>query len=87
MSYTPMRRVIAARRVQVHTNDEFEAWWQDHYIHVRRDDERDGNWYIVVKAPNGGFLYDGWWRDSDDRTVEQAVAEAFDGACLLEETP
>jgi hypothetical protein len=82
-----MRRVLSARSVQVHTDDELEAWWRDHYIHVRRDDECCGNWYIIVKAPSGCYVYDGWWADSDEKTVEQAVAEAFDGACLLEEMP
>jgi hypothetical protein len=43
-----------------------------------------GDWYIRVNHPDGGYLYDGYWRNNDDKSPEEAVAEAFRGAELLE---
>lgn len=39
-------------------------------------------WYITVTDPAGGYLYDGWWRDSEDKTLVEAIAEAKRGAML-----
>lgn len=49
------------------------------FIEVRRGRWRD-DWYIQVMAPAGDMFYDGWWPDSAHRTVEEAIAEAKEGA-------
>lgn len=41
------------------------------------------SWYIQVNPEGQGFLYDGWWCDSEDKTLREAVAEAVDGAQLV----
>lgn len=55
--------------------------FKKHVITVERETKRD-NWYITVQCPDGTYAYDGWWRDSVDKTVEQAIAEAKHGAQL-----
>ena len=60
------------------------GYWRGHLVWVERKDD-DGLWYIRVNHPDGGYLYDGWWRAHRDATVADAVAEAFRGAELLED--
>ncbi|AYF87449.1 hypothetical protein D6Z43_09910 [Pseudomonas sp. DY-1] len=55
----------------------------EHVIDISRESE-DEDWYIVVTAPCGMRDYDGWWTDSADKTIEQALAEAVHGSCLFE---
>ena len=43
----------------------------------------DGRWYIIVKHPNGGALYDGWWECG--KSLAEAVQEAVRGAGLVNE--
>ena len=42
------------------------------------------NWYIRVRAPNGLHAYDGYWSDSAQKSLDDAIAEACIGACLWE---
>ena len=42
----------------------------------------DRNWYIIVTDRTGGTRYDGYWRDSEDKTEAEALAEAKKGACI-----
>ncbi|MFM0435921.1 hypothetical protein PQQ84_05630 [Paraburkholderia strydomiana] len=65
------------------TPDEVSGYWRGHYVWVERKDE-DGLWYIRVNHPDGGYLYDGWWRAHRDVDASDAVVEAFRGAELLE---
>lgn len=44
----------------------------------------DGRWYIIVKHPNGGALYDGWWNEYG-KSLAEAVQEAVRGAGLVQE--
>lgn len=84
--WTPIRRVIAAGRVEVNTPSEFAGWWKDGYwIRAAQDEDYTNDWYITVRHPDGWYLYDGWWTDSGHRTVDEAVAEAFRGAELLDD--
>ena len=54
-----------------------------HYFQVEREEDSD-RFYIIVAAPFGSRCYDGWWGDDGRReTLQAAVAEAIDGACLL----
>jgi hypothetical protein len=52
-------------------------------FNLDRDDEHD-NWYIRVNPVEQGFLYDGWWRDSDGEPIEAALREAIHGAGVLD---
>lgn len=42
------------------------------------------DWYIMVRAPDGCYLYDGWWYDSCERSMDDAIVEACTGAMLWE---
>ncbi len=82
---TPMQRLIEEGRWAFQTPDEATGFWQGHEISVQREKTACmGGWYIIVKHPDGGYLYDGWW-DNCSASIEQAVEEAFRGACLLED--
>jgi hypothetical protein len=36
----------------------------------------------VVKDAGGYYAYDGYWRDSEDKTMADALEQAKFGACL-----
>lgn len=57
------------------------ACWGEYTIEASRDDE-SRNWYITVTAPSGIRDYDGYWRNSDFKTVDEVINEAIAGACL-----
>jgi hypothetical protein len=50
---------------------------------VATRDKPGRNWYIRVTAPDGCYIYDGWWRDSEDKSSADAIEEAKRGAGLL----
>ncbi|UEP42732.1 hypothetical protein [Burkholderia sp. B21-005] len=82
---TPMERLIQEGVNVEHDGVEVSGYWRGNHIWVRRStDLRDGAWYIQVRHSDGGYLYDGWWENSDASPAD-AVAEAFGGACLLED--
>ncbi|WP_234775230.1 hypothetical protein [Paraburkholderia tropica] len=83
VKFTPIRR-LRAGRLLVDKPGLIEGWWRDVHICAERHDDRDGRWYIEVHGPGGCYLYDGWWRNSEGKPVEDAVAEAFRGAQLIE---
>lgn len=56
--------------------------YRRHLIQVEREEDYE-NWYIRVVSPQGIKCYDGWWKNSADKTVKEAVAEAKRGACLV----
>jgi len=64
------------------TDDEFHGRYRKHDIDIER--EPDDRFYIMVRAPDGGLVYDGWW--SGGWLMKEAVVEALRGACLLKET-
>ena len=43
-------------------------------------DEDNGCWHIQVRLDGEGYLYDGYWDESENKTLEEAVKEAFHGA-------
>lgn len=55
----------------------------EHTIDIRRENE-DEDWYITVTAPCGTHDYDGWWKGSADKPIEEALAEAVRGSCLFD---
>lgn len=64
------------------TNSRFEGSYDGHDIELWRDKDHDGDFYIIVTAPSGVYEYDGWWDDSLDATVDDAIKEAIQGAML-----
>lgn len=56
-----------------------------HFVQIEREEDSD-RFYILVAAPCGSNSYDGWWpKDGTHETLEAAVAEAIEGACLLDD--
>ena len=53
------------------------------YYHIERDEGQ--RWYIVVKDKCGSAMYDGWWPESEGKSLAEAVQEAVRGACLVPE--
>ncbi len=49
---------------------------------ITREGE-DDSWYIQVNPSEHGFIYDGWWRDSEDESIENAIKEAIKWAMIL----
>ncbi|MEX3933299.1 hypothetical protein AB4Y32_16100 [Paraburkholderia phymatum] len=79
---TPIELLRAEGNVSIDERDEVCGYWRDNLIWVEL--EPMGDWYIRVIAPDGCYIYDGWWAESGIESADDAVAEAFDGACLLE---
>lgn len=57
----------------------------DGYIYDIQRDCEDDDWYIRVNPAEHGFDYDGWWSDSEEKTLEEAVREAIYGAGILDD--
>ena len=63
------------------TADSFYGIYKDHTVSVHRD--RPGSdWYFIVTDPDGSYSTDGWWRDSAQKTMEEAIVESIVGAGL-----
>jgi hypothetical protein len=82
MKRSPIERLRAAGKMSTDDDTSVCGYWRDYLIWI--DLEPMGDWYIRVTAPDGVYLYDGWWRDSKFRSASDAVEEAFRGAELLE---
>jgi hypothetical protein len=68
------------------TSEGHHHTFRRHSISLTRESSLH-DWYIIVKHPSGGNLYDGWWRDSSDKTAKDALAEAKRGAMLKTAVP
>ncbi|WP_244828442.1 hypothetical protein [Caballeronia sp. TF1N1] len=82
MKRTPIQRLRAGAQFDEQP-DSVSGYWRGHHVWVQRDDAESA-WYIRVNHPDGGYLYDGYWRDSEGKDGSDAIAEAFAGAELLE---
>lgn len=67
-------------RELVRTDLSFQGKYKGHYIVITRD-KSDEDWYITVSSDEG-YAYDGWWQDSAEATINQAIQEAIEGAML-----
>lgn len=61
------------------TETTFFGVYRNHTFDLRQEGPRNW-WYIRVTAPCGSYDYDGWWKDSEDKTVDDAILEAMAGA-------
>ena len=52
-------------------------------IELSREDGSDP-WYIQVRPHEEGYLYDGWWRGSEGRSIRTALSEAITGSGMLD---
>lgn len=68
-------------RPEIDTRSRFYARWKQHVIDIER--EGYNKFYIRVTGPDGSYSYDGWWKRENYTEMEQAVAEAIKGACIL----
>ncbi len=80
---SPVERRVRRPRAQtlVRETHEFQGRYKQHDLDLMRDGWRS-NWYIRVRAPSGLYAYDGYWRDSQGKSLDEAIAEACTGACL-----
>lgn len=76
-------RRVGLPRVQtlMHEAHKFQGRYKNFDLELMRKDAR-ALWYIRVLDPRGCYAYDGWWTDSVGKSLEDAVAEALQGACL-----
>lgn len=58
-----------------------QTYYKRHQIIVDRRNALS-NWYIQVISPDGGYVYDGWWRDSQNKTYVEAIEEGKFGSML-----
>lgn len=69
-----------------HLATQFEAEVNGYEFSLEKDGESE-DWYIQVKPVGESFLYDGWWSDSEDKELAEAIAEAIEGSMLNEPKP
>ncbi len=69
--------------VEQHEKNLFYSQHHGYIVEVERKSTAE-DWYIQVRPCDGGFLYDGWWNDSHQKSLRQAVFEAVRGACLTD---
>lgn len=67
-----------------HTRNMLYSQWNGFDFEIERDDA-DEDWYIRVSPTDDSYLYDGWWRDSADKSLREAVAEALVGSGVAEQ--
>lgn len=58
----------------------FWGEYEAHDIEIFRE-RLDEDWYIIVQG-DGGYLYDGYFNDSADATIDEAIEEALEGSGL-----
>lgn len=68
----------------VHTENQLFSEWNGFDFEIERDGD-DEDWYIRVSPTDDSFLYDGWWCDSADKSLREAVAEALVGSGVAEQ--
>lgn len=61
--------------------DAFQGRYKQHDLDMLRAGW-DSNWYIRVRAPSGLYAYDGYWLNSQGKSLDDAITEACTGACL-----
>ena len=61
---------------------DFCGTYKGYTVNIDRDHPSQ-NWYIIVTAPSGEYLYDGWWRESEGKPLREAIHEALRGSMLL----
>lgn len=63
------------------TEDSYLGEYNGHTIEIERDKDHGNDFYIRVYNDEG-YAYDGWWDESADATIEEAISQAKDGALL-----
>lgn len=59
----------------------YHGEYKGHQIHASRAN-RNEDWYIWVRTPQGSLAYDGWWKDSARKSIHAAALEAIRGAMI-----
>ena len=82
--YAPVDSLVIPFRVRTISKGrhDFCGTYKGYTINIERDHPSQ-NWYIIVTAPSGGYVYDGWWRESEGKPLREAIYEALRGSMLL----
>lgn len=66
----PLKRLVAGilAAATVNVENGFCSEYGGYEYDIERDDS-DDTWYIQVSPFEQGFIYDGWWHDSEDKTL------------------
>ena len=80
----PVERPVRRPRVKANVRGahDFQGRYKQHDLDMMRTDFCSC-WYIRVCAPSGMYAYDGYWRDSQGKSMDDAITEACTGAGLL----
>lgn len=54
--------------------------FRGHEFQLERDAYFNYDWYIQVNLIEHGHTYDGWWNDSGDKSMREAILEACKGS-------
>lgn len=65
-----------------HTENQLFSQVDGYDYEIERETGND-SWYIMVRPIDEGYLYDGWWKNSENESIEAAVVEAIKGAGIL----
>lgn len=57
-------------------NNGFRGIYKQHSIAIERDCPLV-DWYIVVIDSKGRVTYDGWWKNSAEKSVDEAITQAL----------
>ena len=72
---------IQKRFIHERTGLRFRATYRGHELDISKERGARG-FYIIVTAPDGCYAYDGWWGE-EWSTMDEAIAQALMGSCLI----
>ena len=61
-------------------NGTYDTQIQDHHVDIEKRPGED--YYICVRYKDGSYCYDGFWENSKNKTLEEAIAEAKAGSLI-----
>ena len=67
---------------EYHRDMSISFTFRGHEFNLERDAYHDNIWYIQVSVVDGSNAYDGWWNDSQDKTMREAILQACDSAMI-----
>lgn len=81
---SPVDQPVRRPRVQKEFRDAncFNGRYKQHTLAIIRVGGEARNWYIRVRAPSGLYACDGYWLNSQGKSLDDAITEACTGACL-----
>ncbi len=80
-----VKKVIEANESAYDREETLVAEVDGYEFNLSRDPDVDNDWYIQVNPVGESFLFDGWWNDSSDKPLAEAVREAIKGADIWQD--